>query len=205
MLSGDFKQVRSTCEIANVEPFSSATKKMSTLVKLENGTYRSHCKGASEIVLDMCDHKLDASGTSVPLLPGEVEELKDVINGFAKEALRTICFAFKEHDSANEIGEFPRDGLTLAAIVGIRDPVRAGVKEAVNLCIKAGIKVRMVTGDNIETARAIARDCNILTDNGLAVGGPDFRNWSPSELVQKVPKIQVRSLCCCFTYTVFIM
>jgi Ca2+-transporting ATPase len=204
-LSGDFKQVRSTCEITNVEPFSSATKKMLTLVKLENGRYRSHCKGASEIVLEMCDHKLDANGTSVPLLSREVEELKDVISGFAKEALRTICFAFKEHDSANEIGEFPRDGLTLVAIVGIRDPLRAGVKEAVNLCTKAGIKVRMVTGDNIETARAIARDCNILTENGLAVGGPDFRNWSPSELVQKVPKIQVRSLCCFFTDSLFIM
>jgi len=82
---------------------------------------------------------------------------------------------------------FPRDtvrcmlernegGLSCICIVGIKDPLRPGVKEAIELCRTAGISVRMVTGDNINTAKAIAAECGILTDDGVAIERPDFRN-----------------------------
>jgi Ca2+-transporting ATPase len=65
------------------------------------------------------------------------------------------------------------------------------VKEAVQSCITAGITVRMVTGDNINTAKAIAKECGILNDDGIAIEGPDFRNKSPEEMRDLIPKIQV--------------
>ncbi|CAI0464604.1 unnamed protein product [Linum tenue] len=82
-------------------------------------------------------------------------------------------------------------GYTCIAIVGIKDPVRPGVKESVAVCRSAGIVVRMVTGDNLTTAKAIARECGILTDDGLAIEGPEFREKSDAELQQLIPNLQV--------------
>ncbi|KAI5056341.1 hypothetical protein GOP47_0028159 [Adiantum capillus-veneris] len=191
-LGGHFRNVRSRYHIVRVEPFSSATKRMLTLVKLDNGKFRSYCKGASEIVLSMCGYKIDEGKTKAPLDSEEKRKLEEVIRTFARESLRTLCLAFIDLDYApGDDEELPTAGLTFMGIVGIKDPVRPGVKEAVQLCFKAGIKVRMVTGDNIETASAIARECNILTEDGIAIEGPSFRNWSPAEMMEKVHKIQV--------------
>ena len=76
---------------------------------------------------------------------------------------------------------------------GIKDPLRPGVREAVKTCHDAGINVRMVTGDNINTAKAIARECGILTDDGIAIEGPEFRAKSPNEMRELIPKIQART------------
>jgi Ca2+-transporting ATPase len=91
--------------------------------------------------------------------------------------------------SAND--QIPEDGYTCIGIVGIKDPVRPGVKESVAICRSAGITVRMVTGDNINTAKAIARECGILTEGGIAIEGPDFRTKSEEEMTQLIPNIQV--------------
>ncbi|MCO5567347.1 hypothetical protein L7F22_021037 [Adiantum nelumboides] len=191
-LGGDFRKVRSNYSIVRVEPFSSATKHMLTLVKLDNGKFRSYCKGASELVLSMCDYKINEGKVKAPLDSKEKHHLEEVIRTFARQSLRTLCLASIDLDNIPSDDEgLPKAGLTFVAIVGIKDPVRPGVREAVQLCFKAGVKVRMVTGDNLETASAIARECNILTEDGIAVEGPAFRNWTPAEMKEKVHKIQV--------------
>jgi haloacid dehalogenase-like hydrolase len=88
--------------------------------------------------------------------------------------------------------EAPEQDMTLLAIVGIKDPVRKEVPEAVATCQRAGIVVRMVTGDNIHTARHIARECGILDDDGIAMEGPEFRAMSDDERLSILPKLQVR-------------
>lgn len=137
--------------------------------------------------------QLNETGVSVPLDSMETQKLECVISSFADEALRTLCFAYKELDGLPERGkEIPKTGLTFVAIVGIKDPVRPGVNDAVNICFKAGIRVRMVTGDNLKTAMAIARECNILTDDGLAIEGYVFRRWSLEEKSKNIPRLQVK-------------
>ncbi|KAK4404834.1 putative calcium-transporting ATPase 9, plasma membrane-type [Sesamum angolense] len=175
LLGGDFQEVRGVCKLLKVEPFNSEKKKMSVLVALPEGKIRAFCKGASEIILKTCDRVLNANGESVPLSEEQVSNVMDVINGFACEALRTLCLAFKDIDDGSHENSIPDCGYTLIAVVGIKDPVRHGVKEAVKTCLAAGITVRMVTGDNINTAKAIARECGMLTDGDLAIEGPDFR------------------------------
>jgi len=83
------------------------------------------------------------------------------------------------------------DDIIFVGIVGIEDPLREGVEEAVKTCQRAGIIVRMVTGDNILTAKKIAGDCGILSDGGIAMEGPDFRKLGPKELDDILPRLQV--------------
>ncbi|GER25844.1 calcium ATPase [Striga asiatica] len=188
LLGGDFDEQRQACNILKVEPFNSEKKKMSVIVSLSDGRKRAFCKGASEIILRICDKFINADGEPVPLSDEEVSNVSDTINEFANEALRTLCLAYKDVDDEKNI---PENGYTLIAVVGIKDPVRPGVKEAVKTCLAAGIIVRMVTGDNINTAKAIARECGILTGDDLAVEGPDFRHKTPHEMSQLIPKLKV--------------
>lgn len=191
LLGGDFDAQRREFKILKIEPFNSVRKKMSVLVALPHGGIRAFCKGASEIVLGMCNKFIDCNGESVNLSREEANNIMDVINSFASEALRTLCLAFKDIDDSSVNNDIPDDGYTLIAVVGIKDPVRPGVKDAVQTCLAAGITVRMVTGDNINTAKAIARECGILTEDGLAIEGPEFRNMSPAEMKAVIPNIQV--------------
>ncbi|RCV36980.1 hypothetical protein SETIT_8G025400v2 [Setaria italica] len=180
-----------TCTKVKVEPFNSVKKKMAVLVSLPNGTYRWFSKGASEIIVQMCDMMVDADGNSVPLSEAQRKDILDTINSFASDALRTLCLAYKEVDDFDDDSDSPTGGFTLISIFGIKDPVRPGVKDAVKACMSAGIIVRMVTGDNINTAKAIAKECGILTDDGVAIEGPDFRSKSPEEMRDLIPKIRV--------------
>ena len=78
------------------------------------------------------------------------------------------------------------------ALLGVQDPVRKEVPDAVATCKRAGIVVRMVTGDNVHTAQHIARECGILAEGGVALEGPHFRTMPEQELVQLLPRLQVK-------------
>ncbi|XP_057838316.2 calcium-transporting ATPase 2, plasma membrane-type isoform X3 [Cryptomeria japonica] len=191
-LSGDFVAERRESKIVKVQPFNSAKKIMTVVVELPDGKHRAYCKGASEIVLKMCKNVVNANGEIDAMDEALSCHLMNVIDGFACEALRTLCLAFIELESSfSPEKEIPTNGYTFVAIVGIKDPVRPGVKEAVQVCKNAGILVRMVTGDNINTAKAIATECGILTEDGIAIEGPDFRVKSIEEMKNLIPKIQV--------------
>ncbi|KAH9755790.1 calcium-transporting ATPase 1 [Citrus sinensis] len=192
LLGGDFQAERQASKIVKVEPFNSVKKQMGVVIELPEGGFRVHCKGASEIILAACDKFLNSNGEVVPLNEAAVNHLNETIEKFASEALRTLCLAYME--IGNEFSAdapIPTEGYTCIGIVGIKDPMRPGVKESVAICRSAGITVRMVTGDNINTAKAIARECGILTDNGIAIEGPEFREKSDEELSKLIPKIQV--------------
>uniref|UniRef100_A0A7N2LD18 Calcium-transporting ATPase n=1 Tax=Quercus lobata TaxID=97700 RepID=A0A7N2LD18_QUELO len=192
LLGGDFNAYREEDNIVKVEPFNSNKKTMSVLVALPgSGGFQAFCKGASEIILKMCDKIVNAEGEAIPLSEEQRKDITDVINNFSCEALRTLCLAFKDIKDISSADSIPEDGYTLISVIGIKDPVRLGVREAVETCLAAGITVRMVTGDNINTAKAIAKECGILTEDGIAIEGPDFRNKSPQEMKEIIPKLQV--------------
>ncbi|KAG2630369.1 hypothetical protein PVAP13_3KG485500 [Panicum virgatum] len=191
-LGGDFKSKRDETKIVKVEPFNSTKKRMSVILELPGGGRRAHCKGASEIVLAACDKFIDDTGSVHPLDKTTADKLNGIIDSFAGEALRTLCLAYREMEEGFSIlDHIPSQGYTCIGVVGIKDPVRPGVRESVATCQAAGIMVRMVTGDNINTAKAIARECGILTEEGIAIEGPEFREKSLDELLKLVPKIQV--------------
>ncbi|KAJ0566819.1 putative P-type Ca(2+) transporter [Helianthus annuus] len=153
-------------------------------------------KISSHVTRDGCRKKVSiydlVVGETVPLSKEQTEVITDVIEEFAKDALRTLCLAYMDVEGGFDNGNnIPESGYTLIAVFGIKDPLRPGVKEAVEICLAAGITVRMVTGDNINTAKAIAKECGILTDGGLAIEGPEFRTKTADELNEIAPKLQV--------------
>ncbi|KAL3505905.1 hypothetical protein ACH5RR_031287 [Cinchona calisaya] len=192
LLGGDFQAERQATKLVKVEPFNSVKKRTGVVLQLQEGDFTAYCKGASELILASCDKVLNNEGEVVPLDEASINHLKDTIKQFSSEALRTLCFAYKEIGSEFSAENLiPFEGYTCIGIVGIKDPVRPGVKESVAVCRSAGITVRMVTGDNINTAKAIAGECGILTDDGIAIEGPDFRLKSEEELHEIIPKLQV--------------
>ncbi|GAM26529.1 hypothetical protein SAMD00019534_097040 [Acytostelium subglobosum LB1] len=191
----DYQEVRRRLEIQSLYPFSSARKRMGVLVKQDPATktVRFYQKGASEIVLAQCTRYIDATGETRPLTPEVYQELENVITKFATDALRTIGLAYRDYidDGSIDFKDAPEQELIFVGIVGIMDPLRPEVPEAVRQCQKAGITVRMVTGDNIITAQNIARNCGILTEDGICMEGPKFRTLTKQEMDAILPKLQV--------------
>jgi magnesium-transporting ATPase (P-type) len=253
------KEYEASHKIAMQFPFSSKNKRMSTVLRLSHQfdphsysavdertavvyDYRLYCKGASEIVLGLCNTYIHQNGSHVVIDEQKRRELGHIIESMANQGLRTLCLAYREFskkylpldeemsraqsntESSNETEEDPdsvvrasrepfEDGyvqdsrelmyfethgvqeqletdLTLVAILGIKDPVRDEVPNAVRTCRRAGIRVKMITGDNILTAKHIARECGILTD-GIAIEGPEFRKLSDQQVKNILPNIQV--------------
>jgi P-type Ca2+ transporter type 2C len=173
-------------------------KKRSTAIynRPQDGSARLLCKGASEWVLKDCTHYLTPDGSIAPLTAATLQEINEHIINMANNALRTLCLAhldFPPGTLPEDWKENPPDGagLCLDCIVGIIDPLRADVVEAVRIAQGAGVTVRMVTGDNLNTACAIARQCGILTDSGQAIEGPVFRNMTPAAVDDILPNLQV--------------
>ncbi|XP_059383643.1 plasma membrane calcium-transporting ATPase 3b isoform X2 [Carassius carassius] len=183
-LKRDYAPVREQIpeeKLYKVYTFNSVRKSMSTVVQMPDGSFRLYSKGASEILLKKCSSILGANGEARSFKPRDRDEMvKKVIEPMACEGLRTICIAYRdlpcdpEPDWDNE-AEIVTD-LTCITVVGIEDPVRPEVPEAIRKCQKAGITVRMVTGDNINTARAIAAKCGIIQpgDDFLCLEGKEF-------------------------------
>ncbi|KAJ8544857.1 hypothetical protein K7X08_017440 [Anisodus acutangulus] len=191
-LGGDFQAERQAGKLVKVEPFNSTKKLMAVVLELPEGGLRAHTKGASEIILAACDKVINSNGDVVSLDETLRNNLNATIEHFATEALRTLCLAYMDLENGFCPDDaIPLSGYTCIGIVGIKDPVRPGVRESVALCRSAGVTVRMVTGDNINTAKAIARECGILTEDGIAIEGPVFREMSQEEMLKVIPKIQV--------------
>ncbi|VDK59451.1 unnamed protein product [Anisakis simplex] len=179
--------------LVKVYTFNSVRKSMMTVVKRSDGGFRVYAKGASEIILSRCSFVLAAKGSVEHFGKRELDAMtRNVIEPMASDGLRTIGLAYKDYipsttsAAINEVSfekeidwdneEAVRMGMTAIAVIGIQDPVRPEVPAAIEKCQKAGITVRMVTGDNINTARSIATSCGILKPGSdfLALEGKEF-------------------------------
>ncbi|CAF4705876.1 unnamed protein product, partial [Rotaria sp. Silwood1] len=166
-------------KLVKVYTFNSARKMMSTIIQRNDG-YRVYTKGASEMVLTKCKSIINENNQLKELNDNEKNRLtQEVIENMANNGLRTICIAYKDLGKEQQDWENEDNivnDLICIAIVGIEDPVRSEVPEAIQKCQRAGVVVRMVTGDNIMTARSIATKCGIIKPNEdfLILDGKEF-------------------------------
>jgi Ca2+-transporting ATPase len=197
---------RADAQVVQIIPFDSGKKCMVSVVDL-GGITRMYVKGAPEVLLERCSRVVrDASDPTVNTGPLSDDQnlLTHVIQVYSNRSLRMIGFAHRdfpcspppdaatlENDPTQVIFEDLMRDMTFLGIFGIQDPLRPGVQVAVSKCRNAGVSVRMVTGDNLGTAKAIAIECGILDPNGLALDGPTFRKLSKSEVYRVLSRLQV--------------
>ena len=177
----DYQKLRHDADVIRVFPFSSQNKDMSTVVR-ENGRTVLYTKGNPEKILSLCS---DIS---------EEERAKnlELMAQFQSEAGRLLGFAHKELDGYNgEPQEEIEQNLSYDGFVVISDPLSPDVYEAIKNCRAAGIEVKMLTGDNIRTARAIANELHMLDEDHIAVEAADIEKMSDEELKKALKKIQV--------------
>ncbi|EGG04963.1 uncharacterized protein MELLADRAFT_48992 [Melampsora larici-populina 98AG31] len=210
----DFNQVRKDEAVVQMIPFSSERKSMGVVIQLkESGSsthqkkYRFLVKGASEVLSKLTKDYVLVSKEKAEDQEGMIEikefdeESRSNINRtimcYATQSLRTIglCYRDLNEDEWKEGMSYEDlmgdNQLTLLAIVAIEDPLRIGVKEAVKDCLGAGVGVKMVTGDNVLTAKSIATQCGIYTPGGIIMEGPVFRNLTEHERLSISHRLQV--------------
>lgn len=197
---GNLSQERANNTVVQLMPFDSSKKCMGAVIKLPTDGYRFLVKGASEILLRSSTSISDAQDQKTTKISQTIRgSLESTIDSYARQSLRTIGLVYRDfpqwppHPSGSEpdldFGAILKD-LTFLGVVGIQDPVRPGVPEAVALARHAGVVTRMVTGDNATTAQAIATECGIFSD-GIIMEGPDFRILSDAQMEACLPRLQV--------------
>ncbi|XP_050228035.1 calcium-transporting ATPase 9, plasma membrane-type-like isoform X5 [Mercurialis annua] len=198
-----FDIIRSQSKVLQVFPFNSEKKRGGVAVQRTDSKVNIHWKGAAEIVLVSCTRYMDSNG-ALQSIDEDKDFLKAAVDDMAARSLRCIAIAYRSYDSDKVPAEeedlqkwvLPEDDLVLLAIVGIKDPCRPGVKNAVRICTESGVKVRMVTGDNLQTAKAIALECGILGSDADAmepniIEGKVFRAYSEKDRESIAKKITV--------------
>ncbi|GAU38010.1 hypothetical protein TSUD_205500 [Trifolium subterraneum] len=205
----------SACETMGSATTICSDKTGTLTMNQPEGGIHIHWKGAAEIVLAFCTRYYDTNDQLVDMDEQKMTVFKNVIEDMAADSLRCVAIAYRLLDEMENIPTceekiahwLPEDDLVLLAIVGLKacissivnianDPCRPGVKDAVHLCQKAGVKVKMVTGDNVKTAKAIAVECGILGSFSDAtqpniIEGKTFRALSDGQREEIVERILV--------------
>jgi magnesium-transporting ATPase (P-type) len=190
--------------IIKTVPFNSKVKRSAAIIKLPNGTVRLLVKGAPEIVLTMCSKYTRADGSEAGLNAAKRAEIEKAQSTMAQGSKRVLGLAHRDIAASEATAEkleamtdseidaiVATQELVIDAYVGIIDPLRSDVAEAVKTAQDAGVTVRMVTGDNLETARAIATRAGIYKEGDVAMEGPQFRTMTPAQVDEILPRLTV--------------
>lgn len=170
-------------ERVNETPFSSERKMMSILTKEDTGSF-VYVKGAFEVIIDKCTSVLE-SGKQVKLTKSKREELQLINSYLTTKALRTLTLAYKENDGD---GNYSEENLIFLGILALEDPPREEVRAAIEVCTKAKINVKMITGDNSDTAVAIGKQVGI---SGKVLQGFELDDMSDDELKAIVKEVSI--------------
>lgn len=171
-------------------PFDSVRKMMSTLHKIE-GKLIMLTKGAPDVVLHRCTQMLTEDGTTD--IDAHIKEIFAVNDHWSQDALRVLAFAYKEIKDENSDIEAEEHDMIFTGLTGMIDPPRPEVKDAIEECRSAGIRVVMITGDNAVTASAIGRQIGLLSGETAAVNGSEIDRMSEVEFAERVKSVNVFS------------
>ncbi|KAK3361473.1 putative calcium p-type ATPase NCA-3 [Lasiosphaeria ovina] len=188
---------RHNVSIVRQVAFSAGTKLMSTTIRLPYGGFRVYVKGGAEIVLALCTRVLNdpasPSLSATGLTGDDSDLLQQRIASYGQRGLRPIALAYRDFSylPGEDDPSAVLRNMTQLALFGIRDPIRPGITEAVRDCRRAGVAVRIVTGEHIETARWIARETGIWAPDSIALEGPVFRRMDPETQRHVAPRLAV--------------
>lgn len=187
-MKGRLSAREQTLRVVQELPFDSDRKAMSVLVRNSSGCEVQYTKGAPESILAHCISEL-RDNQVVPLSDERRREIVGVNVEMASRALRVLALAFRDHAAAEP--KIEESSLTFAGLVGMIDPPREEVKQAVVRCRMAGIRPVMITGDHPATASAIARELGIASESDRVITGQDLDAMSDDQLAANVEQIAV--------------
>ena len=174
----------------NEIPFDSKRKMMTTIHRNKTG-YKIITKGAIDVLLERCTYYYE-NGEKQPLTDNKKREILRENMSMAKDALRVLAICYKDSETYVDINSTNIEkNLIFLGMVGMIDPPREETYDAVIKCKKAGIKPVMITGDHIETAKAIGKKIGILRKDGLAITGAELDNISEKELCENIYKYDI--------------
>jgi len=210
---GPLRLEKDSADVVQLIPFSPTRQCMAAVVKRPSSAlpFRVFVKGASEFLLSKCtrivlDPRLDAADGA--LTAHDRKAVLDAIGAFTGRGLQTVSLVYRDlpwferdSESADPDPQAALDHLlqemTFLSVFGMHDPVRLGLRESVKQCHEAGVAVRIVTGDNLLTAKIITEQCGIYSPDGddLAMEGADFRALDDEQLRDRVPRLKVLAGC----------
>lgn len=166
------------------QPFHASTRRMTTLHRKRNGQHFAALKGAPAVVLAACSSYRDAGGNTVPLDDAAFTKFTIANERMADRALRVLALATKHFETNTEhhSEEALESGYTFVGLVGMMDPPRAGVADAIQRAKTAGIRTVMLTGDQLHTGIAIARELGLGHDEPVALHARDLIDTEPARL-----------------------
>ena len=182
----DYRTLLSEYPRVDEVPFDSVRKLMTT-VNEHDGVRQAYVKGAPDMLLPLCSSVMVGEEVR-PIAEKDIEEIKKANSKMAKKALRVLGVAVKTDTSDRAALE---SELTFVGLVGMIDPPRAEVKEAVRVCIGAGMRPIMITGDHIDTASAIASEIGILREGDKVILGADLDKMSDEEFAATIEQYSV--------------
>jgi len=188
----DYRVVRDQHENIFTYPFTSETKNMTTVIK-SNTDYVAYSKGSPESIFRQCEF-IRVGGDVVPMTAEIKKNIKKTMVDFQSQAKRVLAFSSKVMTTAPDFSndrEAIESGMVFDGYVAITDPLREEVPDAVKRCRLAGIDLKILTGDNIITAKAIAHDLGILENDDQVVESREIEELSDSELLKRLPNIKV--------------
>lgn len=185
----NYRALRHSTKIVYQVPFTSDRKRMITIIENEK-EYILLCKGAPEVILDLCSYEHQ---NSIVISPERKKEILLEIRRLQDKAMRTLAFAYRIYPKTIDIYKEKNieNDLIFTGFVGIKDPLRPGVKEAVQTARQAGITTKILTGDNIHTAIAIGEELEIINDNMRAVEASYIDFLSDIELEKEIRGISI--------------
>ena len=168
-------------------PFDSVRKRMTSVNKFDD--YVIYTKGAIDSILPLCT-KVLVNGEEKDINYDDIDKINSLCMSSSKNAMRVLAFAKKNVKQIPDKDDIEKE-LTFIGILSMIDPPREEVKQAIETCHKAGIKVIMITGDHVETALAITKQLNIYQEGDLAISGNDLSKMTDEELDKVVLKTSV--------------
>ena len=183
----DYNKIKSNIDVKNKQVFSSKNKYSA----ITTGTDASYYKGAPEKLIDKCTKYFDGDD-AIDLNEDVRSTLNKAIKNMTENAMRCIALTFSEGELVED--SLPND-MILLGVIGVVDPVRQEVPDAVKIAHNAGIQVIEITGDCIETAVAVAKECGIYKDGDVAITNDEFEKLTDDEVKRIIPSLRVISRC----------